>query len=146
MSFWKNNHLTTVSHDSGPYPGGNNNNNNNTRNPPSYGQQQQQQQQQQHHYQTTHPSQATTATSNGNTTIETNGPRAKCDQVVFEAIAKAAEIVVGSRCWIDPTNMAIQQQQQQQQPQLFYNNGNGTSNVASSSRFNLFVVEVQGVR
>jgi hypothetical protein len=140
MSFWKNNHLTTVSHDSGPYPGGNNNNN--TRNPPSYGQQQQQQQ---HHYQTTHQSQATTATSNGNTTIETNGPRAKCDQVVFEAIAKAAEIVVGSRCWIDPTNMAIQQQQQQQ-PQLFYNNGNGTSNVASSSRFNLFVVEVQGVR
>ena len=61
--------------------------------------------------------------------IETNGPRAKCDQVVFEAIAKAAEIVVGSRCWIDPNNTA---------------GNNNTS--SSSSRFNLFVPEVQGVR
>lgn len=54
-----------------------------------------------------------------------NGPRAKCDQVVFEAIAKAAEIVVGSRCWIDNLPMA---------------------NNSSSSRFNLMVPEVQGVR
>ena len=30
-----------------------------------------------------------------------SGPRANCDQVVFEAIAKAAEIVVASRCKID---------------------------------------------
>ncbi|CAJ1954758.1 unnamed protein product [Cylindrotheca closterium] len=52
-----------------------------------------------------------------------NGPRAKCDQVVFEAIAKAAEIVVGSRCWIE--------------------NVPGSN---SSSRFNLLVPEVQGVR
>jgi hypothetical protein len=56
-----------------------------------------------------------------------NGPRAKCDQVVFEAIAKAAEIVVGSRCWIDHVP-----------------NGNGS--ISSSSRFNLLVPEVQGVR
>jgi hypothetical protein len=54
---------------------------------------------------------------------EQNGPRAKCDQVVFEAIAKAAEIIVGSRCWIE--NMP------------------GSN---SSSRFNLLVPEVQGVR
>lgn len=52
-----------------------------------------------------------------------NGPRAKCDQVVFEAIAKAAEIIVGSRCWIE--------------------NVPGSN---SSSRFNLLVTEVQGVR
>ena len=55
--------------------------------------------------------------------IPENGPRAKCDQVVFEAIAKAAEIVVGSRCWIE--------------------NVPGSS---SSSRFNITVPEVQGVR
>ena len=54
-----------------------------------------------------------------------NGPRAKCDQVVFEAIAKAAEIVVGSRCYIDDA---------------------GIQNKESSSRFNLMVPEVQGVR
>ena len=30
--------------------------------------------------------------------VEHSGPRAKCDQVVFEAIAKAAEIIVTSRC------------------------------------------------
>lgn len=58
-----------------------------------------------------------------------NGPRAKCDQVVFEAIAKAAEIVVGSRCWIDHP----------------ISNIGGGSN-SSSSRFNLLVPEVQGVR
>jgi hypothetical protein len=55
-----------------------------------------------------------------------NGPRAKCDQVVFEAIAKAAEIIVGSRCWIDHP---IQ-----------------SGSNSSSSRFNLLVSEVQGVR
>lgn len=57
------------------------------------------------------------------TTQEQNGPRAKCDQVVFEAIAKAAEIVVASRCWIENTP-----------------GGN------SSIRFNLSVPEVHGVR
>jgi hypothetical protein len=139
MSFWKNSHPPTVSHGhgsgggGGPFPVGN---------LAMHGQQQQQQQQ--HHYPSTLPSHPTTATLIGNTTIETNGPRAKCDQVVFEAIAKAAEIIVGSRCWIDPTNVAVQQHQQQQQH--FYNNGNGTSTIASSSRFNLFVLEVQGVR
>jgi len=55
-----------------------------------------------------------------------NGPRAKCDQVIFEAMAKAAEVVVGSRCWIDSGGSAAQ--------------SNG------SSRFNLLVPEIQGVR
>eukprot|EP00934_Nitzschia_sp_Nitz4_P007243 Nitzschia sp. Nitz4//scaffold12_size214221//32111//34528//NITZ4_001483-RA/size214221-augustus-gene-0.4-mRNA-1//1//CDS//3329534969//7233//frame0 len=64
-----------------------------------------------------------------NTNVE-NGPRAKCDQVVFEAIAKAAEIVVGSRCWIDPmVPMA-----------------DNTNSSSSSRRFNLLVPEVHGVR
>ena len=65
--------------------------------------------------------------NNNNTNPVENGPRAKCDQVVFEAIAKAAEIVVGSRCWIDhiPPNLNA---------------------LSSSRRFNLLVPEVQGVR
>lgn len=71
---------------------------------------------------------ATHSPNNGtsNNPVE-NGPRAKCDQVVFEAIAKAAEIVVGSRCWIDhiPPNLNA---------------------LSSSRRFNLLVPEVQGVR
>ena len=60
----------------------------------------------------------------GSNVTQENGPRAKCDQVVFEAIAKAAEIVVGSRCWIDPP----------------------ISPGTNTSRFNLMVPEVQGVR
>ena len=64
---------------------------------------------------------------------ENNGPRAKCDQVIFEAIAKAAEIVVGSRCWIDSGN-----------PFGAGGGSNGSSN--NSSRFNLLVPEIQGVR
>lgn len=54
-----------------------------------------------------------------------NGPRAKCDQVVFEAIAKAAEIIVASRGGAPDPNAL-------------------SSN--SSSRFNLQVPEIPGVR
>jgi hypothetical protein len=54
-----------------------------------------------------------------------NGPRAKCDQVVFEAIAKAAEIIVASRGGAPDQNSL-------------------SSN--SSSRFNLQVPEIPGVR
>lgn len=50
----------------------------------------------------------------------TSGPRAKCDQVIFEALCKACEIVVGSRTTIAAT--------------------------ANSSRFNLQIPEVAGVR
>ena len=67
-----------------------------------------------------------------------NGPRAKCDQVVFEAIAKAAEIVVGSRCYIGAEN------QFGGGGTAFGGSNNGNSN--SGSRFNLMVPEVQGVR
>ena len=55
-----------------------------------------------------------------------SGPRAKCDQVVFEAIAKAAEIVVASRCWIDGDLSSAAQ--------------------TGSGRFNLLVPEVKSVR
>jgi Autophagy-related protein 13 len=50
----------------------------------------------------------------------TSGPRAKCDQVIFEALCKACEIIVGSRTTISAT--------------------------ANSSRFNLQIPEVAGVR
>ena len=68
-----------------------------------------------------------------------NGPRAKCDQVVFEAIAKAAEIVVGSRCYIGGGD-----NQFGGGGTAFGGNYSGNSN--SGSRFNLMVPEVQGVR
>ena len=55
-----------------------------------------------------------------------NGPRANCDQVVFEAIAKAAEIVVASRCKIDSDLASASQ--------------------TGSGRFNLLVPEVKSVR
>lgn len=55
-----------------------------------------------------------------------SGPRANCDQVVFEAIAKAAEIVVASRCKIDSDLASASQ--------------------TTSGRFNLLVPEVKSVR
>jgi hypothetical protein len=54
-----------------------------------------------------------------------NGPRAKCDQVVFEAIAKAAEIIVASRGGAPDPN---------------------SQSSTSSGRFNLQVPEIPGVR
>jgi hypothetical protein len=36
--------------------------------------------------------------SNPTIYVDQNGPRTKCDAVVFEALAKAMEIIVGSRC------------------------------------------------
>lgn len=71
-----------------------------------------------------------------------NGPRAKCDQVVFEAIAKAAEIVVGSRCWIDSSSAAAANNSRL--PSSLSGAVGGES--SSSRRFNLLVPEVQGVR
>jgi len=111
----------------------------------------------------------TTAAAASNNNNMSDGPRNKCDAIVFEAIAKAAEIVVGSRCWIDGTGGTQHQQNN------FYNNnhtsspsphqnnnhnqsnpasrgyGNGKSssnnnNGTTTSRFNLLVPEVQGVR
>lgn len=72
-----------------------------------------------------------------------NGPRAKCDQVVFEAIAKAAEIVVGSRCYIGGgENLGGGNNPFGGVNAVINNNNNGSS----GSRFNLMVPEVQGVR
>ncbi|KAI2502445.1 Autophagy-related protein 13 [Fragilaria crotonensis] len=82
-----------------------------------------------------------------------SGPRAKCDQVIFEAMAKAAEIIVFARC-----------------PSLHYNNNNNGQHVAGpgmgsamsnltqqaatmstatptlSARFNLQVPEIAEIR
>lgn len=89
-----------------------------TRGVSAYPFQQQQQQQQSPTRQSPHNS----GSSNN------SGPRAKCDQVVFEAIAKAAEIVVASRCWIASSPADT--------------NGGTTG----SGRFNLLVPEVKSVR
>ena len=56
-----------------------------------------------------------------------NGPRQKTDQVIYEAIAKACEIVVSSRG-------------------NSLNSGTTATNTPSSSRFNLQVPEIPGVR
>jgi len=54
--------------------------------------------------------------------MNSNGPRAKCDQVVFEALVKAAEIIVQSRCLINKAKNA------------------------SSGRFNLQIPEQEDLR
>jgi hypothetical protein len=132
MSSWKNNGYIPSGMNGSSGVNGYKNSNNNMMYP--------QQQQQQH----PHPH-----TTTGTPSIETNGPRAKCDQVVFEAIAKAAEIVVGSRCWIDPVNPSSNHQKVVQHPNVGFGGNGGMAaagNTGSSSRFNLFVPEVQGVR
>lgn len=60
--------------------------------------------------------------SSWRTSPDTSGPRAKCETVVFEAIAKAAEIIIHSRL---PLPVPLK---------------------PSSSRFNLHVPEVEDVR
>jgi hypothetical protein len=99
--------------------------------------QQQQQQQQQHPHPHPHP----------HPPVATVGPRAKCDQVIYEAICKVCEIIVGSRTGSTTTT----------------NTSNGSSNITgtniptnttntttvsntSSSRFNLQIPEIASVR
>jgi Autophagy-related protein 13 len=65
-----------------------------------------------------HPMGGTTTTS----AAATSGPRAKCDQVIFECLCKACEIIVGSRA-----------------PQ-------SSSSGSASQRFNLQIPEIGGVR
>lgn len=60
-----------------------------------------------------------TSGAGNNTTKQTVGPRSKCDQVIFEALCKACEVIVGSRVTLVETG---------------------------SSRFNLQVPEVATVR
>jgi len=85
--------------------------------------QQQQQQQQQYSQQQYVPPQNQQASPQRQ---QRSGPRANCDQVVFEAIAKAAEIVVASRCNIESDPSSASQ--------------------TGSGRFNLLVPEVKSVR
>jgi len=87
-------------------------------------------------------------TNNGNNTNNSNhgriGPRAKCDQVVYEAIAKAAEIIVRSRCEIPNKN----HHRIDSKNNVYGNNRNsvGSNHNGSSSRFNIEVGEVENVR
>lgn len=64
------------------------------------------------------------------------GPRAKCDQVVYEAIAKAAEIIVRARCPISSDRRSTTKASTSSAP----------SGGTSSSRFHLEVEEVESVR
>ena len=99
-----------------------------------------------------------------------SGPRSKCDQVVYEAIAKACEIVVRGRCDLpDPSNSALLGASSTAgggavivgsdrpvhgiySPQRGFHRqqGGGTGGAAASGssggRFNLEVAEVQAVR
>jgi hypothetical protein len=76
--------------------------------------------------------------------MEQNGPRAKCDQVIFEAIAKAAEIIVNGR-----TRPGYNQHDIVSGGMAFGASRmrNTTSSVgSSSSRFNLMVPELANIR
>ncbi|KAL7566264.1 hypothetical protein ACA910_011324 [Epithemia clementina (nom. ined.)] len=83
----------------------------------------------------------------------TSGPRAKCDQVIFEALAKATEIIVASRVGASASangNSLINQspkhqQHQQQRPQVggYYPQQN---HAPISSRFNLSMPENPALR
>ena len=85
-----------------------------------------------------------------------NGPRAKCDQVIFEAIAKATEIVVNGRAAGGQTQRIFNHQHQQdlEGDNIYSGGGHGHSNSnnnsssssSNSSRFNLTVPENPGVR
>ena len=52
----------------------------------------------------TTPSSSTSTWSSSSSSNTKVGPRAKCDQVVYETIAKAAEIIVRGRCHVDDNN------------------------------------------
>ena len=77
----------------------------------------------------------TMSQGNHSTSTVRKGPRSQCDQVVFEALAKAAEIVVASRCWLGTT------------PGGRGSRGGGSgSGSGNLGRFNLLVPEVPSVR
>lgn len=66
------------------------------------------------------------------------GPRAKCDQVVYEAIAKAAEIIIRARCPISSD--------QKNPAKTSTSPAAAASGGTSSTRFHLEVEEVESVR
>ena len=76
-----------------------------------------------------------------------NGPRAKCDQVIFEAMAKAAEIIVNGRNASTASSvMSSGGTPTSGQQQRHHQNNNGGNPNNSSSRFNLIVPEIPEVR
>ena len=91
--------------------------------------------------------------SNNNTNTNLNssnsgriGPRVKCDQVVYEAIAKAGEIIVRSRCDIPdhpPNRNNVTLRNSGHGSSSSTSNGSGSG---SGSRFNIEVGEVESVR
>lgn len=74
---------------------------------------------------------------------DTSGPRAKCDQVVFEAIAKACEIIVTSRRCSEYSSDGATRP-----PSSGWTTAGGGvgGSPSSSSRFNLHVPEVARIR
>lgn len=68
-----------------------------------------------------------------NNSVSSNGPRSKCDQVVFEALCKACEIIVGGRT-AGPGSSRLQKLNA------------GSLNNVTSTRFNLQVPEIHGIR
>ena len=77
----------------------------------------------------------------------TTGPRAKCDQVIFEALAKATEIIVSSRGGGNSLNHQPSQQQQQHVFGGVFQSRASTDPVpTTSSRFNLTIPENIGLR
>jgi hypothetical protein len=67
------------------------------------------------------------------------GPRTKCDQVVYEAIAKATEILVRGRCQVPPSESASSSM-------ATGRGGGGGGGGGGGARLNLEVEEVDSVR
>lgn len=72
------------------------------------------------------------------------GPRTKCDQVMYEAIAKAAEIIVRGRCQLSPDDDEDDAKQNSSNYNNNSNNNNNNNN--STSRFNLELPPIASVR
>lgn len=60
------------------------------------------------------------------------GPRTKCDQIIYEAIAKAAEIIVRGRCQVPPTSTGAANGSNNATPATTYSN-NTNSNIGTGS-------------
>lgn len=91
--------------------------------------------------------------SNNNSNQRIAGPRTKCDQVIFEALAKASEIIVRSRCHIPvestdgETNLSTKNNNNKSKNNKVGGGGSSSSSSnGSSSRFNIEVPEVEEVR
>lgn len=85
------------------------------------------------------------STGDPRNTGNAGGPRSKCDQVVFEALCKACEIIVGSRS--SSTSNGSNNISMGGTAAYGGSNGiNNNSNATTSTRFNLQVPEIPGVR